>query len=94
MDDQRFPFFFRGLDSLLLVTFLAQQLLLSWPGSSGTTAAFGGVLASLTYYVSLWLQGWSWMKEESGARSEERRTCVLGDVLKEWFMAEVMAAVC
>jgi hypothetical protein len=50
---------------LLLVTSLAQQLLLSWPGSSGTTAAFGGVLASLAYYVSLWLQWWSWMKEES-----------------------------
>jgi hypothetical protein len=47
VDDQRFPFSFRGLASLLLVTSLAQQLLLSWPGSSGTRAASSGVLTSV-----------------------------------------------
>ena len=47
MDDQRFAFSFRGLAPLLLVISLAQQLLLSWPESSGTEAAFGGVLTEL-----------------------------------------------
>ena len=44
---QRLLFSFRGSAPLLLVIFLAQQLLLSWPESSGTEAVFGGVLTEL-----------------------------------------------
>jgi hypothetical protein len=47
VDDQLLPFCFRGLISLLLVISLAQQLLSSWPESSGTKTAFCGGFAEL-----------------------------------------------
>jgi hypothetical protein len=67
---------------LLLVTSLAQQLLLSWPGSSGTTAAFGGVRRCSREFGFQW---WCWMKEGSrdvGLRLYRRRTGSLKDVIK------------
>ena len=67
VDVQRLLFSFRGSATLLLVIFLAQPFLLSWPESSGTTAAFGGVLAELCEIESakplgLWVAAQGWEK--------------------------------